>query len=642
MGLSSSRSGTGSGVKWLRVALLVLSGLWIFYPCLHGTWAWDDVIYLPQNPLLNDPDRLWKIWFAPGSMLDYYPVEATLQYGQWQLWGNATFGYHLTNVLLHIISGLLVWWLLDKLGLRLAWLGGLLFIIHPMQVESVAYIAEFKNTLSLPFFLLAMGCWIDYEKDRRARDYWLALGLFLLAMLCKITMAPFPAVILLYAWWRRVRIGLRDFEACLPFLFISIALGATTLLSGIWHRELHLLPDEVVPLGGFFSRMACVGLTLSFYFSEAILPLSPLPFYPLWPLDPPSLMQFLPWPVFVGVACFLWRKRNGWGRHALLGLGFFVLMLSPFLGFTPVSYMSYSWVMDHFLYIPIIGLIGLAVAALGQIEDMLSPLLCSVAVGLFAVIAALLALESHLYAAKFISEETLWVYAIKHNPGALAAHNNLGLVYQIQGRLAEAEREYREVLELNPNYESAHNNLGSVLMSTGRLPEAIAQFYASIALDPNYASVHYNLADALSQVGRSQEAIEEYQRALQLKPKFAEADYSFANLLIQLHQIPAAIHYYQEAVQIRPDYTDAHANLGNALLQTGHTPEAIDQYLIAIKLSPNDPDLHTDLGIAIAQTGRLDEAKAQLNEALRLDPHYEAARKYLLKIEAYEKKNQAK
>ena len=178
---------------WLQAALIATATLWVFSPAFHGTWLMDDGLYVLENPLQHDPARLWKTWFVPGSFIEYYPMEETVRWAQWQLWGAEPLGYHLTNVGLQIVSALLVWRLLAKLGLRLAWIGGLIFAVHPVQVESVAWIAELKNLLSLTPFLLAMAAWIDFEERRDARDYWLALGLFLVAMLCKISAAPFPA-----------------------------------------------------------------------------------------------------------------------------------------------------------------------------------------------------------------------------------------------------------------------------------------------------------------------------------------------------------------------------------------------------------------------------------------------------------------
>src|SRR5271170_4808966 len=158
----------------LRALLIVAAGFWVFAPALRGDWLMDDDLYVTQNVLLNDPARLWKIWFAPGSLIEYYPIEASAQAIQWRLWHMDTLGYHATNLLLHLASALLVWRLLGKFGLRLAWLGGLIFAVHPVQVESVAWIAELKNTLSLPPLLLAMCAYIDYEERGKKRDYFLA------------------------------------------------------------------------------------------------------------------------------------------------------------------------------------------------------------------------------------------------------------------------------------------------------------------------------------------------------------------------------------------------------------------------------------------------------------------------------------
>ena len=156
----------------VRAFLIIAAGFWVFSPALQGGWLMDDDFYIPQNALLNDPARLWKIWFVPGSLIEYYPIEATVQAIQWKLWHNDMPGYHLTNLILHLLSALLIWRLLGKFGLRFAWLGGFLFAIHPVTVESVAWISELKNTLSLPPFLRRdVGAWIDYDRDRRPRDY---------------------------------------------------------------------------------------------------------------------------------------------------------------------------------------------------------------------------------------------------------------------------------------------------------------------------------------------------------------------------------------------------------------------------------------------------------------------------------------
>jgi uncharacterized membrane protein YeaQ/YmgE (transglycosylase-associated protein family) len=243
--------GKSPAVIWttiLQALVIAAAVLWIYQPVLHGDWLWDDDILVTDNAVVHDPSGLWKIWFDPGSMIDYQPLKVSVSWLQWQLWGNDTLGYHLTNVLLHIVGALLAWRLLSKFGLRLAWLGGLIFAIHPVQVESVAWIAELKNTLSLPLFLLAMCAWIDYDECGKSKDYFLALGLFLAAMLCKPTMVMFPMVILVHAWWKRGRIRWNDVQASAPFFVVSLALGLATL----WFLHRYTLVVDAIQMGGLF------------------------------------------------------------------------------------------------------------------------------------------------------------------------------------------------------------------------------------------------------------------------------------------------------------------------------------------------------------------------------------------------------
>ena len=206
-----AKSGRAGWRTMLGALTIVAAILLIYWPTLRASGSGTTPSVL-NNPLLSDPDRLWKAWFEPGSFIEYYPIEQTVQWIEWQFWGTEPMGYHVVNVVLHMVSALLVWRLLHKLGLRLAWLGALIFAFHPANVESVAWLSELKDTLSMPPFLFALLAWIDYEDRHRQRDYFITLGLFSLALLCKISMAPFCAFIPLYAWSKRGRLrveGLR-------------------------------------------------------------------------------------------------------------------------------------------------------------------------------------------------------------------------------------------------------------------------------------------------------------------------------------------------------------------------------------------------------------------------------------------------
>jgi Flp pilus assembly protein TadD len=588
--------------KWslLQAPLIILAGLWVFWPTVHGGWIGDDNWYLVDNPLMNDPARIWKAWFQPGSWVEYYPIEETVQWLQWQLWHADTFGYHLTNISLHLISALLVWRLLGKFGLPLAWLGGLLFAVHPMVVDSVALINEFKTSLSLPPFLLAMCAWIDYEEQRRPRDYALALAFFVVAMLGKVTMMMFPVVILLYAWWKRRRIGWHDLKVSTPFFAVSLVLVLISIHSATVYSgpDTALLGD--VPRGDLISRFVLAGQTIAFYFSRCFLPVDPTPIYPQWGVDPYSPLQYLPWIVLGLVFGFLCSKRETWGRHAFLGLGFFLIMLAPFWGFHWISYMNATWILEHLLYIPIIGLIGLVVAGMGEVARQISHPARLAGAGVLMLVVGFLTWESHGYAGMFKDEATIGAYTVHQNPGCALAHNNLGVALAKMGRTYEAIDQFEAALRIDPKTANANDNLGDAFLKVGRIPEAIAQHQTAIQLWPGSAQAHCCLGDDLMQAGRVSEAI-------------------------------AA---YTEAVRLEPDSDWMHYNLGLVLRHNGRTGEAIEEYRKAIAINPNYAEAHNSLGIALFLTGQIGEARQHFEAAIRINSQYLDARNNLARLEA--------
>ncbi len=480
------------GLTLLQAAVIAIAVLWIYHPVFHGTWLWDDDYLLSENQVVHSPDGIMDIWFNPASLIDFFPLTVSVEWLEWQLWPNNPFCFHFTSVIMHIVSSLLIWLLFRKLGLRLAWLGGLLFAIHPAMVESVAWMAELKNTLATPPFILACCFWVDYDRSRHIDHYFIALGLFLVAMLCKTTMVMFPFLILFYAWWKYDRITWWDILRSGPFFAISLAIGVLVI---VFLR--HGVGEGMTPLGGVFSRLACAGLSLAFYFSKCVLPIRYFPIYPEWDIDPPHLSQFLPWPVVIGALAWLWTRRQPWARHILFGFGFFIINLLPFIGFRMISFMRFTWVMDHFLYLPIIGLLGLAVAAASQLDLRFSASTRPYRIAGLVVALALLARESHNYSKIFVDQTHLWTYTIRHNPYAWPAYNNLGNVLSNERKLPEAKENYESALELNPDYPEAHNNLGRIYAAWGQFPAALAQFEEALRLEPDLASAQQNKAAVL-------------------------------------------------------------------------------------------------------------------------------------------------
>jgi len=631
MAVIDKSSRPNSWMPW-QVGAIVAAVVWIYWPALNGGWQWDDDLYLTKNALLTDPARLWKAWFVPGSFIEYYPIAETVQWVQWRLWHEQTLGYHVTNVLLHAVSALLLWRLFAKLGLRYAWLGAMLFAVHPAQVESVAWIAELKNTLSLPPFLLAMMAWIDFEERKQPCDYWIAFAWFVVAMLCKISMAPFAFVILLYAWWKRGRVGWADVKGAAPFLVVAVVLAAVTIYAGEVYVSKEF-PATGMP-GGVLSKIALGGSSVAFYLGIFLWPVNLLPAYAKWTISPPAPLLFVPWLLLAGLVIWAWTMRRTWGRHVLLGLGFFLLFLAPFLGWHWVSYMDFTWVMNHFLYIPGIGLIALVVAGLEKALTLAPKEARLVALGAVGVAVALLAFGARADAALYKDQETLWTYAEQHDPTSFAAHNQLGVALDEKGDATDALYQFEQAEKIEPDFPEARSNVGSVLLETGRAAEAIDAFREALKLAPRYALAHYNLGNALRQNGQLPEAIDEFQQSLQLNPENAEAENNLADALLRNGQQAEALKHYARAVTISPTYAQAHYNWGVALLQTHDVTGAIGHFQQAIAINPAYVEAHFNLGVALYQTGHTPEAIEQFQTALRLRPDFTQAQSILAQLGA--------
>ncbi len=645
-----SRRFAGADVlDWLRALVIVAAGWYALTPSLGGGWLWDDDMYITQNPLLRTGAGLGRIWFAPPG-INYFPVTETVQWCQWHLWGNHASGYRLTNLGLHLLSAFLLWRLLTKLFSEApvsgpsavsgraaaggaAWIGGLIFAVHPVGVESVAWVSELKNTLSLPFLLLAMGAYLDFDRGRVGpRNTLLALLWFVLAMLCKSTVAMFPVVLLLHAWWRRGRIVRRDWLASTPFFGVSLLLGVVTVWFE-WHRAMGPGP---MPTPGVPHRLAVAGTATMFYLSKSILPVNLLPIYPRWAVRVATLEPFLPWLAMAAVAAWLWRRRVAWSRHCLFGLGFFLLNLAPVLGLVTLAYQRIAWAADHFAYLSLIGLAGLAAAATQGVARRWSG-----AVPAAVVVGMLLAGKSHGYAGYFRSEESLWTMTLAHNPGAWPAHNELGVVLMGAGKPQAAVAEFRRAVELYPEYAKSENNLGLALAQAGRPEEAISHYERAYRLQPDLAEVQANLGLAKIDLGRWAEGVACFEKALKLQPDLpvARTGLSRAYLGLSLAADRAgrgaeALEMAEQSVRDGPGLPEPQNNLGNLLSRAGRIAEAIGPYELAAGLEPGNADFRYNLGLALQSAGRKTEAADRYREALRLNPGMAQAENSLGIVEA--------
>ena len=313
-----------------------------------------------------------------------------------------------------------------------------------------------------------------------------------------------------------------------------------------------------------------------------------LPGYPQWPLDPASPIAFAPWLILAAALIFLWQKRTTWGRHALLGFGFFLLFIAPFLGFQPASYMKFTWVMDHFLYIPIIGLIGLVVAAIGQIETRLPAHARILVTASVTALVALLAFASRGYAVAYSNEATLWGYTVEHNPGNWMAHDNLAKALLFD-HPEQAIPHFEAALKVRPNQSQIHLNLGRALVATDHIPEGLAEYDRALALAPADADIYNQKGVALLQANRIPEALAQFQHALALRPAYAIALDNEGIALAQSDRLPEAIAAFDAALKLTPDNTSTLDNLAAAQRQSGQTAKARATYQRVLQLAPSDP-----------------------------------------------------
>ena len=613
-----------------RCAAIALACAWIYSPAATGGWIWDDFQEVASNPALKGVGGLADAWLGRAGP-DYFPLKTTFQWVEWHLWGDATLGYHVASVALHLLSALLLWRILARLGVRTAWLGGLVFAVHPLAVESVAWIAELKNTLSLPPLLMAIGAYLAFDRDRRTRDLVAASAWFAAAMLCKSSVVMLPLVILLLAWWRRGRVERSDLAAAAPFFGISLVLGLVT----VGFQEHRAMVDQDLGIGGIWVRCALAARALVFYAGKSALPVGLMPAYPRWDAAAPGAWCWLAWMALVFLAAWAWRRRRGWGRHALLGAGFFALNLVPILGLVPMAYLRISWVADHFAYVSLAAAAGLAAAGMDRLLASVrwpATAWCAAA----AVLGAF-ALESRSLAAAYTGDEAFWAFAAARNPGAWIARDNLGLALYGRGDIDGAVAQYREALRINPGDDAVHVNLGNALARTGRPLEAETEYREAIRIRPDDTDARTDLGNLALAAGRFADAVREYEAVLRLRPgdrevlrACAEARYRSGNQLGNAGRLAEAVAEYSEALRLWPEHVQARANLGLAYSEQGKAAEAVAELEEAVREKPDAPEAQAYLGLALFRAGRPAEAVPHYEAALKRDPdsadlHYNLA-----------------
>ena len=649
---------------WFPGVLLIAATFLAYFPALHGGFIWDDDAHLTKNPCVVGPIGFKGIWTSSAAV--YYPLVLTSFWVQHALWGLNPMPYHLVNIAMHAMSTVLLWQVLLRLNVRGAWLGAALWALYPVQVESVAWITELKNTQSCLFYLLTILFFLSWRAsqaptgERNEWFYRLALLCATLAILSKASTVMLPVVLGLCWWWKDCQWRWRNIFRLVPFLLISTAASGWT----IWEQQFHsgaLGPEwaQTWP-----ERLVVAGKIIWFYLGKLAWPYPLIFVYPRWTIEAARPLMYLPTLAVIIALFVLWLNRNGWLRPAFFAFAYFVVSLFPVLDFFKIYFFRYSFVGDHFQYLAGIGPLALVAAGITTTFSLgffrkgrpfLEP-------GFYGALLLVLGVLTWHQCGMYADNETLWRTTIARNPDATIAYNNLSDVYSQKGQLDMAIAYSKKALEISPNSFEALNNLGNALLKAGQTEEAIASFEKAINVAPTVATSHYNLGNTLLEKGQTTEAMEQFQRALEIRPDYPEAQNNLGVVLMRLGRLDEAmVHYekalvlnpayaescynqgcifdrqgkleaaikqYERAIQYKPDYTDAHDNLaeahyrlGQMFLNQDRPDEAVAHYRNAIALKPDYADAHGNLANVLAVQGKLDEAIQEYQQTLALIPN---------------------
>jgi tetratricopeptide (TPR) repeat protein len=564
-----------------------------------------------------------------------------------RLYGLDAGGHHLTSVLLHAVAAMLLFLVLRNLTGAL-WRSAFVatvFAIHPLRVESVAWVAERKDVLSGLFFMLTLLAYARYAQKRSkaegrgakpntailtpapglaAPDYVLALVFFTLGLLSKPMLVTLPFVLLLLDYWPLNRFApqaklhvstpplLWLLLEKIPFLLLSAASCVVTILS-----QKEAMPS--LQYLDFPSRAGNALVAYAAYIGDMLYPVELSVFYP----HPVNLAI---WQVVLSLLILLILSAGVLAvrrKHPCLLVGWlwYLGMLVPVIGLLQVGNQARA---DRYTYLPQIGLYMMV--AWGSAQLCSGWRYCRAVLGTAAgaILTGLLA-SAYVQTGYWKDSIALWTHTIACTSENYVAHNDFADALLAQGKLKEAIVHFERALQLSPDYADAHNNLGIALVRQGKLPEAIEHYRRALRLKPDFAEAHNNLGIALVRQGELPEAIDHYERALRLKPDYADAHYNLGIALARQKKLPEAIERYERSLQLSPDYADVHNNLGNALAEQGKLPEAIDHYERALRLKPDYAEAHNNLGNALAGQGKLPDAIDHYEQALRLKPDYAKA-----------------
>ena len=649
---------------WLGI-LLFASVVWTFLPAVHNDFVgFDDPLYVTGNfhvqQGLNWENLKWAL--SSGEAANWHPITWLSHILDYELFGLQAWGHHLTSLILHAISTVLLFLVLNRMsGMRWrSFMVALFFGLHPLRVESVAWAAERKDVLGTFFWMLTLWAYVNYVESKlrylnevgeigfrvkarklhAQRFYALTLLFFTLGLMSKPMLVTLPFTLLLLDYWPLDR--LTD-DIPKP----EGAGRGNAFRTLLWEKLPFFLLAAVASVVTFVVQRSggalVEGARLSHSIANALVAYCRYLGKLFWPVD---LTVFYPpvaaWPIGTVVAAavilagitllaVVLVRHKPW---LFVGWFWFLGTLMPVIGLVPAGEQSMA---DRYSYVPSIGIL---VMLIWSVCDLAKRWLCANAGAVssakplrtrfifgagLAATAVLCAGLTRRQISYWKDTETLFRHAIEVTKNNYLAHNNVGTALDKKGRPAEAIQEFHQALRDKPNYPEAYNNLGVALGEEGQLQEALNQYMEAVRLKPGYADPHNNAGTILEKLGKMDEAITQYKAALRLRPDYADAHNNLGAALGRKGRLDEAITEFQQVLKLQPKSADAHNNLGVALEAKGSLDAAIGEFMEAIRLQPDYARAHFNLGGALTQKGQFDAAIGEFQNALRLKPDYAAA-----------------
>jgi len=622
---------------WLFAALLVLMTITVYWPATRCDFInLDDPGYVTENPHVQGG-------LTPAGVI--WAFQNTEQAASWaplmwlshmlacQWFGLNAWGHHLINVLLHAANTALVFLVFRRMtgavwrSLMLAALFGL----HPLRVESVAWVAERKDVLSTLFWLLTLWAYVRYVEAVQSRpskpDIWYgtALLMFGLGLMSKAMLVTLPCVLLLLDYWPLERFKhtsrRRRLTEKIPFFALATAASVVTFVAQ--QRGGAVVAAAGLPVG---ARVGNALISYCRYLGKIFWPTDLAAFYPhpgYWPMQQVLLAGML----IVGISALFFVMRRRY-PFLLVGWLWYCGTLVPVIGLVQSGEQAMA---DRFTYVPALGvMLQVSWGALELTRRWRSRAIALSVAGSVAIVICIGLTRQQL--GYWRDSETLWRHALEVTKGNYFAHRTLGDALVKKNEMDDAISQYEEAIRLQPGDASAHDGLGTALAVKGQTDDAVNQFKEAIRLQPDYTDPHYNLGVELVTKGQIDQAIIQYQEVVRLKPDDVEARNNLGNALGLNGQIDGAIIQYREAIRLKPDAAVTYNNLGTALGRKGRIDEAITEFQEALRLNPDYAEAHNSLGIAFYKKGQVDEAARQFQEAIRLKPDYAEARRNLRNI----------